>query len=147
MPIYDSVRDADPDSPYVHRAAYWAARAHESSEDFETASARYEALVAEGPAGEFTEESAFRAGYTLFRAGDPEGGVLAWDRLQVSGDPRTALLEGPRATANRRHGGRKRIVHRGNRRGAAGVLRRGGARQLGTATDPDFSHVPGGGTG
>jgi tetratricopeptide (TPR) repeat protein len=32
VPVYDSVKEADPTSPFVHRAGYWAARAHESLE-------------------------------------------------------------------------------------------------------------------
>lgn len=142
VPIYDSVKDADPTSPYVHRAAYWAARAHESLEDFETASARYETLVAEGPAGDFTEESAFRAGYTLFRAGDPEGGVLAWERLQVSGDPRTLYWKG---RAQLEIGDTNGASESFEAAIAAGPLEFYGveaARQLGTVTDPEIAHVP-----
>lgn len=142
VPIYDSVKDADPASPYVHRAAYWAARAHESLENFETASARYEALVAEGPAGQFTEESAFRAGYTLFRAGDPEGGVLAWERLQVSGDPRALYWKG---RAQLEIGDTTGASESFQAAIAAGPLEFYGveaARQLGTVADPEITHVP-----
>ncbi len=140
--VYEQVQEADPDSPFVHRAAYWAARAHESLGNFETASARYETLALEGPPGQFTEESAFRAGYTLFRAGDPEGGVLAWSRLDVSSDPRTLYWKG---RAQLLIGDTPGATESFTAALEADPLEFYGveaARQLGTVIDPGFTHSP-----
>lgn len=142
VPVYDSVAEADPTSEYVHRAAYWAARAHESLENFETASARYEALAADGPPGQFTGESAFRAGYTLFRAGNPEGGVMAWERLQVSGDPRTLYWKGRAQLEIGDSAGASASFAAAIEAGPLEFYGVEAARQLGSATDPELSHVP-----
>lgn len=93
IPIYDSVAAIDPTSPYVHRAAYWAARAAENMGDTATALARYDALVANGPAGEFTAETAFRAGYIRYRDGLSAEAITAWQSAGI-GDARTLYWTG-----------------------------------------------------
>lgn len=92
--FYDQAADIGADSPYTHRAKYWAARVLENSGDVKAASARYVDLVAHGPAGEFTSEAAFRAGYTLYKAGDDAGAVAAWNALGVSNDSRVLYWKG-----------------------------------------------------
>jgi soluble lytic murein transglycosylase len=91
---YDQAAAFDPSSPYAHRSRYWAARATEALGDSAGASARYLALVTGGPAGEFTAESAFRAGYTLLRDGNPGAAVAAWDQLGVANSPRGLYWKG-----------------------------------------------------
>jgi soluble lytic murein transglycosylase len=91
---YDRVAALSVDSPYRHRAMYWAARVTERQGDAEAASARYVALVLHGPIGEFTTESAFRAGYTLFAGGNAAGAISAWAQLGVSSDARLLYWEG-----------------------------------------------------
>lgn len=88
IPLYDSIAQIDPSSPYVHRAAYWAARAAEALGDAPSASARYVNVVRSTPAGEFTRESAFRAGLVLLQAGDAAGALDTWDSLGVVDDGR-----------------------------------------------------------
>ncbi len=85
---YDSAANADPGSSIAHRARYWAARSIESLGDRRSASARYLALVKDGPAGEFTYEAAFRAGYTLLTDGDAAGAISTWDALGIASDSR-----------------------------------------------------------
>lgn len=85
---YDNAANADPTSATAHRARYWAARSIESLGDPRSASARYLALVKDGPAGEFTFEAAFRAGYTLLTAGDAAGAISTWDSLGIAADAR-----------------------------------------------------------
>lgn len=83
---YDAAA-ALPDSGFRHKARYWAARTMERT-DGRAASVRYAALVREGPAGEFTAESAFRAGYALYSAGDQAGAFGGWEALAPAGDAR-----------------------------------------------------------
>ncbi|MEO9256721.1 MAG: tetratricopeptide repeat protein, partial [Tepidiformaceae bacterium] len=92
--FYDQAADIGADSPYTHRAKYWAARVLENSGDVKAASARYVDLVLHGPAGEFTSEAAFRAGYTLYKAGSDASAVAAWNALGVSNDARVLYWEG-----------------------------------------------------
>jgi soluble lytic murein transglycosylase len=77
---YDLAATYDPSSPFAQRALYWAARSTEALGDEQEASSRYVALLNRG-AGEFAEECAFRAGYTLLRAGDPAAAVATWEQL------------------------------------------------------------------
>ncbi len=84
--VIDSVR-------YVHKSRYWAARATEGTGDLRGASERYQALALATPKGEFTTESAFRAGYTMFRAGDARAAQV-WSSLGVSRDPRLLYWKG-----------------------------------------------------
>ena len=81
-------------SSYRHRARYWAARVTEGRGRPAEAAARYAALVAEGPAGEFTEEAAFRSGYALFASGDAAGAVQLWVAGGRKGGARTAYWMG-----------------------------------------------------
>ena len=67
---YDIAGASGANSPFVHRAKYWAARTAEWSSTPANASARYVDLATNGPAGEFTQEAAFRAGFLLYEAGD-----------------------------------------------------------------------------
>ncbi len=91
---YDAVAALGANSPYTHRAMYWAARVVERQGDSEAASRRYVALVLDGPSGEFTAEAAFRAGYTLLSGGDAAGAIVAWTQLGASSDARLLYWEG-----------------------------------------------------
>ena len=91
---YDRAAAAGGSDGNTHRAKYWAARVTERTGDVLGARARYRALVADGPAGEFTSESAFRAGYTLLREGDAAGAVAAWDAVGSGGGERVAYWKG-----------------------------------------------------
>jgi soluble lytic murein transglycosylase len=92
--FYDKAAGIVADSAYVHRAKYWAARVIEGTGDVRSAANRYAELVRNGPAGEFTGESAFRAGYTLLRAGQPQAAVDTWRSLGVTSDARLLYWEG-----------------------------------------------------
>ena len=94
VPYYDAAAGYDPASPYTHRARYWAARALEAAEELVAASGRYQALYLDGPAGEFSDEAGFRAGYTLFRGGDPAAALEVWDALGLVADGRTLYWQG-----------------------------------------------------
>ncbi len=85
---YDRAATFDITNAYAHRARYWAARTTEALGDGPGASKRYVALTALG-SSEFASEAAFRAGYTLFRAGDAAAAVAAWDQLGVAIAPRS----------------------------------------------------------
>ncbi len=85
---YDAAAAQGTGDRYAHRARYWAARMAELLGDPDGASTRYVTLVQGGPPGEFTEEAAFRAGYTLLAAGEPAGAVAAWDSLQLAASAR-----------------------------------------------------------
>jgi soluble lytic murein transglycosylase len=94
IPLYDRVVEHDPTSPFSHRAQYWAARAAESLGDTEQASARHAAVAQAVPPGEFSRESAFRAGYVLLRGDDPAAAVATWDSLATARDPRALYWQG-----------------------------------------------------
>lgn len=85
---YDAAPAQGTGDRYAHRARYWGARMAELLGDPQDASSRYVTLVRDGPPGEFTEEAAFRAGYTLFAAGEPAAAVAAWDGLQLAASAR-----------------------------------------------------------
>jgi soluble lytic murein transglycosylase len=91
--LYDRAAGLD-SGPYRHRSLYWAARTTETLGDLEAASRRYADLAANGPGGEFSAEAGFRAGYTLYRAGDPAAAVATWDLDGVSTDARTFYWKG-----------------------------------------------------
>jgi soluble lytic murein transglycosylase len=91
---YDMAAASGASSPFIHRAKYWAARSAEAAEDFAEASERYVALVADGPSGEFTEESAFRAGYVLLRDDDLTGAIAAWDGAGAASSARMEYWKG-----------------------------------------------------
>lgn len=91
---YDRAAAAGGSDLYTHRAKYWAARVTEGMGDVVGAGERYRALVANGPAGEFTSEAAFRAGYTLLREGDTPGAVAAWDAVGAGVGARVAYWKG-----------------------------------------------------
>jgi soluble lytic murein transglycosylase len=94
IPLYDSIAAIAPASPYVHRAKYWAARATEVAGSAIDASERYVDLVDDPVGGEFTRESAFRAGFVLLDAGDAAGAVKQWDSLQADLDGRMLYWRG-----------------------------------------------------
>jgi soluble lytic murein transglycosylase len=75
---YDLAAASGGSSPFVHRAKYWAARVAEWSGTPAEASQRYVSLTTSGPAGEFSQEAAFRAGFVLLEAGDGAGALAAW---------------------------------------------------------------------
>ena len=85
---YDLAAASDPASNWAHRARYWAARVTEAGGARAAASARYAALVQDGPAGEFTSESAFRAGFSLLQAGLPAEALATWDALALPASAR-----------------------------------------------------------
>ncbi len=91
---YDAAAGTGANSPYVHRAKYWAARVMEGTGDERSAAARYRELVANGPAGEFTGEAAFRAGYALLQAGDAAGAVEGWSGIAGVRDARLLYWKG-----------------------------------------------------
>ena len=91
---YDATAALPTNSVYVHRAKYWAARAIERTGDARDASSRYVDLVVNGPAGDFTAESAFRAGYVLLEAGDPAGAASAWQQVAATNDARLLYWKG-----------------------------------------------------
>ena len=91
---YDRAAATGANSPFVHRARYWAAEVMETTGDTKDAAARYAALAKDGPAGEFTSEAAFEAGDLLLQAGDPAGAVTAWDSLGTSTDPKVLYWKG-----------------------------------------------------
>lgn len=95
IPLYDRVTELDPDSPYAHRAQYWAAKASEATGDVEGASERYAALVDGGKGGEFRDEALFRAGYVRLEGGDGGEAVAAWAGMEAEErDARTLYWEG-----------------------------------------------------
>lgn len=87
---YDQAAAVQTASPYIHRAKYWAARITESDGHAKEAARRYALMVKDGPAGEFTEEAAFRAGYTLLASGDAAAAVDMWEMAGASPGPRVA---------------------------------------------------------
>ena len=91
---YDRAAGSGASSPFIHRAKYWAARSAEAAEDFDEASERYVALVTNGPTGEFTEESAFRAGYVLLRDDNLAGAIAAWDSAGAASSARMEYWKG-----------------------------------------------------
>jgi soluble lytic murein transglycosylase len=91
---YDVAAGTGAASPFVHRARYWAARALENAGRNLEAAARYQALVVEGPAGEFTAESAFRAGYARYIEGDIPGALAAWEATEAAASPRLEYWRG-----------------------------------------------------
>jgi soluble lytic murein transglycosylase len=97
--FYDKAASTGAKSPFVHRAKYWAANVMERTGDAKDASARYAALVRNGPKGEFTAEAAFRAGDLLFKAGEPAAAVQMWESTGKSNDPRLLYWKGRAAEA------------------------------------------------
>lgn len=91
---YDAAAATGANSPYVHRAKYWAARVTEGVGDERSAASRYRELAANGPGGEFSSEAAFRAGYALLQADDAAGAVEAWDGLAAGLDARLLYWKG-----------------------------------------------------
>ncbi len=79
VPLYDEVAANPAAGVFAHRARYWAARALESAGEHEAAALRHEAVAGEG--GQFSAESAFRAGFARLRAGDAAGAVAVWEAL------------------------------------------------------------------
>ena len=79
VPLYDEVAANPAAGVFAHRARYWAARALESAGEYEEAARRHEAVAGEG--GQFSAESAFRAGFARLRGGDAAGAVAVWEAL------------------------------------------------------------------
>lgn len=86
---YDRVPEESAASPFAHRARYWAAKVTEELGDAPGAAARYTALVTIDPAGVFSAESAFLAGFLRFEGGDAAAALETWDALPVAPDART----------------------------------------------------------
>ena len=83
VPLYDEVA-ANPDAGvFAHRARYWAARAMEALGEHEEAARRHEAVAGDG--GQFSAESAFRAGFARLRAGDAAAAIAVWETLSAHG--------------------------------------------------------------
>lgn len=91
---YDTAAGTGAQSPFVHSARYWAARVLENAGRLDEAAPRYLALVVEGPPGEFSQEAAFRAGYTRYLAGDISGALASWERAAVASSPRLEYWRG-----------------------------------------------------
>ncbi len=139
---YDLAANSGGSGPYIHRAKYWAARVSEWSEPAADVSARYVALVREGPGGEFTAESAFRAGYVLLEGGDASGALAAWGSL-IEGS--SARLEYWRARALLAAGDSQSAVAAYERASELGPLELYGieaARQLGRSAPIDVRYRP-----
>lgn len=137
---YDMAANSGAGGPYIHRAKYWAARVSEWTGPAADVSARYVALVRDGPAGEFTSEAAFRAGYVLLEAGDGPGALAAWDAF-VEGS--SARLEYWRARALLATGDSQGAVSAYERASELGPLELYGieaARQLGRSAPIDVSY-------
>jgi soluble lytic murein transglycosylase len=92
--FYDVAANSGGSAFYVHRAKYWAARVTESAGRAGEASQRYVALVRNGPSGEFSEESAFRAGYVLYTGRDVPGALAAWDSVAGADSARLEYWKG-----------------------------------------------------
>ncbi len=84
---YDIAANSSATTSFPHRGQYWAARVTEGTGAATSASTRYVQL-AQSPAGEFTEEAAFRAGYVLYEAGDTGGALSAWAALSSGSSAR-----------------------------------------------------------
>lgn len=83
VPLYDEVA-ANPDAGvFAHRARYWAARAMESLGEHEEAARRLGAVAGDG--GQFSAESAFRAGFARLRGGDAAAAIAVWEALAAEG--------------------------------------------------------------
>jgi soluble lytic murein transglycosylase len=91
---YDVAASTGAASPFVHRAKYWAARVLEGSGEAGAAAERYLALAVEGPAGEFSAEAAFRAGYNRYIEGDIDGALTAWEAASAASSPRLEYWRG-----------------------------------------------------
>lgn len=91
---YDVAAGSGAGTAYVHRARYWAARVTEGEGDADEASRRYVDLVSHGPAGEFSQEAAFRAGYVLYKAGNTSGALSTWDAVSSSTSARLEYWRG-----------------------------------------------------
>ena len=91
---YDAAAATGADSPFVHRAKYWAARVLEGAGRRGESGARYLDLAVNGPPGEFTAEAAFRAGYDRYVEGDISGALAAWERTSAASSPRLEYWRG-----------------------------------------------------
>lgn len=83
VPLYDEVAANPEAGVFAHRARYWAARAMESLGEHEEAARRHEAVAGDG--GQFSAESAFRAGFARLRAGDAAAAIAVWATLSAEG--------------------------------------------------------------
>lgn len=83
VPLYDEVAANPAAGVLAHRARYWAARALESLGEHEEAARRHEAVAGDG--GQFSAESAFRAGFARLRAGDAAAAIAVWEALAADG--------------------------------------------------------------
>ena len=91
---YDAAAATGADSPFVHRAKYWAARVLEGAGRRGESGARYLDLAVNGPPGEFTAEAAFRAGYDRYVEGDIAGALAAWEQTSAAASPRLEYWRG-----------------------------------------------------
>jgi soluble lytic murein transglycosylase len=142
IPLYDEAAEHAPWSPFAHRAKYWAARAAELMDDNGEAARRHRELALNGPHGEFTGESTFRAGFLLLEEGDPAGAVETWEVLDLGDDGRALYWKGraqeelgntPQAeTAYREAQGRDPLSFHGME----------AARRLGDPVDDDVTFEP-----
>ena len=139
---YDMAATADPGSPYAHRARYWAARVMESLGDAQGASARYAALVIEGPAGEFTADAARRAGEVLLAAGDRAGAADTWERLGVRDDAEILYWKGRALEALGNGEAARAAFEAAVAANPFDFYAQEAARKLGQAGDLDVSYEP-----
>lgn len=131
---YDAAAAAAPGSAYAHRAKYWAARSVESTGEHLAAAARFQALLTEGPRGEFDREAAFRAGYEHYRAGDFTAAIDAWEPLGDTGGARVLYWMG------------RALLVRGDQPAAEAVFRRASSLEpwgfYGTESARELGLVP-----
>ncbi|MGE3074784.1 MAG: transglycosylase SLT domain-containing protein [Dehalococcoidia bacterium] len=137
---YDVAAASGASSPYIHRAKYWAARVAEWASTPSDASARYAAIVRDGPPGEFTTESAFRAGYVLFEDGDGAGAIAVWDSLIAQSSPRLEYWRGRALLAEGNGGEAVKAYESAINLGPLDLYGLEAARELGRGTPFDVSY-------
>ncbi len=119
---------------------YWAARVSEWSATPGEASARYAAIVRNGPAGEFSTESAFRAGFVLFEDGDGAGAIAVWDSLIGQSSPRLEYWRGRALLAEGKSSEAVAAYEQAIALGPVDLYGLEAARELGRATTFDVSY-------
>ncbi|MGE0601038.1 MAG: transglycosylase SLT domain-containing protein [Dehalococcoidia bacterium] len=138
---YDDVAaSSGASSPYIHRAKYWAARVSEWASSSADASARYASIVRDGPGGEFTSESAFRAGYVLFEDGDGAGAIAVWDSLIAQSSPRLEYWRGRALLAQGNSAEAVKAYEAAIQLGPVDLYGLEAARELGRGTPFDVSY-------
>lgn len=139
---YDAAGGSGASSAFVHRARYWAARVTEDEGDAAAASSRYVQLATSGPAGEFSQEAAFRAGYTLYKSGDTDGALAAWDATTTNATARLEYWRGRALAAAGRGADATQAYRRAVTLGRYELHGLEAARELGEGISLDVSYHP-----